>query len=192
MRSTEIKGMQLSHQKTPGPGHSNPQVSSSGTKFGFQIQSKNQKCFNQGQCLDRQERFYQYNQWARVTGRFLGPSDYEDESAWNKLRAQPCPTAIHKPIFGAHGSLAGQKCYVAQGHLIKYEPTLVKSKERKAQKKLKINLTYQLEKMPATYEALNSKQISLLSKKKGKSKIRNTESMSVLHPFQQKSENNAS
>lgn len=55
MRPTEIKGMQLAHQKTPAPY--NPSVTVNGTKLGFQTASLNQKCFERGNCLDTEPRF---------------------------------------------------------------------------------------------------------------------------------------
>lgn len=181
MRPTEIQGMQLAHQKTPGPGHLNPQVSYNGKRLGFGTDSKNQKCYKMGLCLDKKERFYQYDHWAKVTGKFVGPNSYSDQKAWLLQNKQPCPTTWKKPIFGANGN-QGDVCFVQQGHLTKYEPTLEKNRNLKKQKKLKINLTYQLNKVPAAQEALNPSQLSQLSKKKSRSKNRNAESMSALRP----------
>ena len=66
MRSTEIHGMQLAHQKTPSYNY--PVVTGTGHKLGFVTSSMNKKCVQRGNSMDRQERFVQYKQWEKVTG----------------------------------------------------------------------------------------------------------------------------
>lgn len=44
------------------------------------------------------------------------------------------------PNMGGKGPLAGKKCFVAQGSSIKYEPTLLKKSEKKAERKMNIKL----------------------------------------------------
>ena len=55
MRSTEIHGMKLAHQKTPSYNH--PQVTGAGQRLGFVTETKNKKCIERGASMDRQERF---------------------------------------------------------------------------------------------------------------------------------------
>jgi hypothetical protein len=72
MRPTLMPGMQLASQKTPGPGDA-PSMTYDGCKLGPTYESKNANGANKGVNWGREERFGQYKQWAKVTGKFNGP-----------------------------------------------------------------------------------------------------------------------
>ena len=96
-------------------------------------------------------RFFQYKNWEKVTGKFLGPANYDHESAWKLIKPEPCPVKIKKAMVGGDGALAGHKCYVAQGKAIKYESTFLGGKEKKREHRLHISLMHEPYKIPSIH-----------------------------------------
>jgi len=67
-----------------------------------------------------EQRFRQYDQWARVTGNFVGPGTYNDHLATYQIKQIPC-AAIMKPN-AALGEESGRLCYIMIGDNIMYDP----------------------------------------------------------------------
>lgn len=64
------------------------------------------------------------------------------------------------PTMGGSGPHAGKKCFVAQGGLIKYEPTLVSKKAKKRERQMKIDFDHEVGfKPPVVQRAFNSQQL---------------------------------
>jgi hypothetical protein len=64
-------------------------VTHQGQVLNFRMISKNMK-----ETFTSERRFNQYDQWERVTGKFLGPGSYNDHENKLNLKSHPCPVKI--------------------------------------------------------------------------------------------------
>lgn len=176
MRPTLMPGMQLGHQKTPSAGH--PVMTYDGKRLGFALtEASNEKIPNR---MAKEPRFSQYKLWEKITGKFLGPGSHNDDGNFYYLKKNPCNAVIKQPKVGGKGVMAGSSCFISQGHAIKFEPTLLKRKVRKIENKMKINLRYEINKIPATQLALNSSHLKKVRRRQKQKSRQRPSSMNLV------------
>eukprot|EP00347_Sterkiella_histriomuscorum_P013170 403365740 len=124
MRPTDLK-FRSPKQKTPE--YYNSKVTVDGRILNFIASSQNKK-----RTFTSQERFPQYQDWAKITGQFLGPGSYNQNENYQKLKAIPCSAIYRNQSMGKE---TGRPAFIMIGNNLQYEPkfeniSTQKSKDR--------------------------------------------------------------
>ena len=90
MRPTNL---QYRSPKQKTPCHYDNCMTHQGHPLAFPVQTQGK---SKKRSFPSEQRFRQYDQWARVTGNFVGPGTYNDHLSTYQIKQIPC-AAIMKP-----------------------------------------------------------------------------------------------